>query len=207
MGLSLDLKQTQHLMPKLIQTMEVLQMGTLELQEHVKRTLLENPVLELESESLRPEYPELVRKLTWLAANDRQNQWYHQEDAQDLMELVAPPTEETLYDHLKSQLDFTQFPPRLALAVDCVLTGPNTHGFWGGIHRRTCRQVRVTCLKRYFRPGGSFQTLSSEDKQDPFSDQKLCDLMASQGVLLSRRTVSKYRDELGISSSSKRKNP
>lgn len=129
MALSLELKQKQQLTPKMIQTMEILQMGTLELQEHVESLLLENPVLELESESLRPEHPELVRKLAWLTANDRQNQWYHQEDARDLMELVAAPDEVTLYDHLRSQLDFTQFSARLALAVDCVLTGLNTHGY------------------------------------------------------------------------------
>ena len=129
MGLNLELKQTQKIMPKMIQNMEILQMGTLELQEHVEKTLLENPALDMESEILRPEHPELIRKLTWLTENGRQNQWYHQEDARDLIELIAAPEEETLYDHLKSQLDFTQFPPRLALAVDCVLTGLNAHGF------------------------------------------------------------------------------
>lgn len=129
MDLSLELKQRQQLSPKMIQAMEILQMGTLELQEHVENVLLENPVLELESEFLRPEHSELVRKLSWLTASERQTQWYHQEDAKDLMELIAAPPEETLYDHLRSQLDFTQFPARLAFAIECVLSGLNTNGY------------------------------------------------------------------------------
>lgn len=40
--------------------------------------------------------------------------------------------------------------------------------------------------------------ISQEDKQKPLSDQKLCEQMANQGCVLSRRTVAKYRDELNI---------
>lgn len=45
-----------------------------------------------------------------------------------------------------------------------------------------------------------------EDKKKPLSDQKIADYFAAeQGITISRRTVSKYRDELQIPSSSKRK--
>ncbi|MGG5252042.1 RNA polymerase factor sigma-54 [Neobacillus sp. SM06] len=45
-----------------------------------------------------------------------------------------------------------------------------------------------------------------EDKQKPYSDQELVDLLKDRdGILLSRRTVAKYRDQLGIPSSAKRK--
>jgi RNA polymerase sigma-54 factor len=47
--------------------------------------------------------------------------------------------------------------------------------------------------------------IDGEDKKKPLSDQKLCDLLAGQGIEISRRTVAKYRDELGISSTSGRK--
>ena len=50
MELSLELKQVQKLSPQMIQSMNILQMGTLELQEYVEKTLLENPTLELEPE-------------------------------------------------------------------------------------------------------------------------------------------------------------
>ncbi|MEH7252744.1 RNA polymerase factor sigma-54 [Neobacillus niacini] len=48
--------------------------------------------------------------------------------------------------------------------------------------------------------------IESEDKQRPLSDQEIVEnLKNSQGIVVSRRTVAKYRDQLGIPSSSKRK--
>ena len=47
--------------------------------------------------------------------------------------------------------------------------------------------------------------IAAEDKKKPLSDQKLCQLLSEQGIGISRRTVAKYRDELGISSTSGRK--
>ena len=47
--------------------------------------------------------------------------------------------------------------------------------------------------------------ITEEDKHKPLSDQKLCELMAKDGCEISRRTVAKYRDELGIPSTTGRK--
>ena len=47
--------------------------------------------------------------------------------------------------------------------------------------------------------------IEEEDKKKPLSDQKLCDILAGQGIEISRRTVAKYRDEMGIASTSGRK--
>lgn len=47
--------------------------------------------------------------------------------------------------------------------------------------------------------------VEEEDRKKPLSDQKLCELMAAQGCDLSRRTVAKYRDELGIPSTAGRR--
>lgn len=129
MELTLELKQTQKLSPQMIQSMNILQMGTTELQEYVEKTLLENPALELEAESKKEERPELVRKVEWLMANDRQNRWYHRDDARDLIELVADPAEESLYDHLRGQINMEKLPGRLGLAVDCILSGLNDNGY------------------------------------------------------------------------------
>lgn len=50
------------------------------------------------------------------------------------------------------------------------------------------------------------QTLvEEENKAKPLSDQKLVDLLKEESIDISRRTVAKYRDQLGIASSSKRK--
>lgn len=47
--------------------------------------------------------------------------------------------------------------------------------------------------------------IEEEDPYKPVSDQGITDLLNSKGIEISRRTVAKYRDELGIVSSSKRK--
>ena len=44
-----------------------------------------------------------------------------------------------------------------------------------------------------------------EDPRKPLSDQKLCTLLKAEGIALSRRTVMKYREQLGYDSSVKRK--
>lgn len=44
-----------------------------------------------------------------------------------------------------------------------------------------------------------------EDPRRPLSDQRLCELLAESGVDIARRTVAKYRIELGIGSSTARK--
>lgn len=47
--------------------------------------------------------------------------------------------------------------------------------------------------------------IDGEDHKRPLSDQEICDLLGSQGLKLSRRTVAKYRSEMGIPSTSGRK--
>ena len=47
--------------------------------------------------------------------------------------------------------------------------------------------------------------ISDEDAKRPLSDQKITDRLQKEGINISRRTVAKYRDELGIPSTSKRK--
>ena len=47
--------------------------------------------------------------------------------------------------------------------------------------------------------------ISSENKKNPFSDNKIKDILKNEGIDVARRTVSKYRESLNIESSSKRK--
>jgi RNA polymerase sigma-54 factor len=49
------------------------------------------------------------------------------------------------------------------------------------------------------------EMINSEDPASPLSDQEMVAMLAEKGIELSRRTVAKYRDELKIPSSSKRK--
>jgi RNA polymerase sigma-54 factor len=47
--------------------------------------------------------------------------------------------------------------------------------------------------------------VESEDKKKPYSDQALKELLEERQISISRRAISKYRDELGIKSSFERK--
>ncbi|GAB7386663.1 RNA polymerase factor sigma-54 [Bacillaceae bacterium] len=49
------------------------------------------------------------------------------------------------------------------------------------------------------------ELVDGEDKKRPLSDQKIAELLKKDGIIISRRTVAKYREELGILSSAKRK--
>ncbi|HHD2788409.1 RNA polymerase factor sigma-54 [Clostridium perfringens] len=49
------------------------------------------------------------------------------------------------------------------------------------------------------------EVIKEEDKAKPLSDQAISEILKEKGMAISRRTVAKYREELGIKSSSKRK--
>ena len=49
------------------------------------------------------------------------------------------------------------------------------------------------------------ELIDKENKLKPLSDDKICKLLKEEGIILARRTVAKYREEMNISSSSKRK--
>ncbi len=49
------------------------------------------------------------------------------------------------------------------------------------------------------------ELVSKEDSHKPVSDQYIADVLNAQGVNVSRRTIAKYREELGIPGSSKRR--
>ena len=62
----------------------------------------------------------------------------------------------------------------------------------GGVSRQAVQQRLVELIR-------------GEDAAHPLSDEKLCCLLLGQGVEVSRRTVAKYRAELGIPAAGGRK--
>lgn len=66
-----------------------------------------------------------------------------------------------------------------------------------GNHGESTSQTKVKLLLE--------EIIKKEDKYKPLSDQKISNLLKDKGVKISRRTVAKYREELNIPSSSRRK--
>ena len=67
------------------------------------------------------------------------------------------------------------------------------------LRRYPGKQVRLIQLERIRK------LVEAEDPERPLSDSKIMRLLQQEGVLLARRTVAKYREELMIPSSDKRK--
>lgn len=129
MELILEQKQQQKLSAQMIQSMEVLQMSTLELQEYVEELLLENPVLEREDACSQEEGSELLHKLEWLAANSRQGRHSRSDRSLELANAVAAPADESLYDHLGAQIPWNYLSPAVCRGIEGVLTGLNDNGW------------------------------------------------------------------------------
>lgn len=72
--------------------------------------------------------------------------------------------------------------------------------FSTGLSDASGTQVSAESLKKILQ-----EIIREEDPANPLSDQKLAELFGQRGVKISRRTVTKYRDELGIPSTNRRK--
>jgi RNA polymerase sigma-54 factor len=72
--------------------------------------------------------------------------------------------------------------------------------FHSGLDSRDGEDVSSLAVKRRIQ-----QFVAEEDPKKPLSDSKIVKLLSQEGVTIARRTVAKYRDELGITSSTDRK--
>ncbi|KIL35507.1 hypothetical protein SD71_13460 [Cohnella kolymensis] len=72
--------------------------------------------------------------------------------------------------------------------------------FSSGIHSDIEHRVSAENVKQSIR-----KRILQEDGSKPYSDRQLAEMLQGEGTRISRRTVAKYREELGIGSSVKRK--
>ena len=74
------------------------------------------------------------------------------------------------------------------------------HFFSAGVSDHRGEGVSSSSIKEFIR-----EIVDGEDPKKPYSDQAIVELLSERGFSISRRTVAKYRDEMQILSSSKRK--
>ncbi|MCQ2546589.1 MAG: RNA polymerase factor sigma-54 [Clostridia bacterium] len=72
--------------------------------------------------------------------------------------------------------------------------------FSSGVSNQDGEGISSKSIKEFIK-----ELVEQENPEKPLSDQKMVELLQNEGFNISRRTVAKYRDELGILSSSKRK--
>ena len=77
---------------------------------------------------------------------------------------------------------------------------PLSYFFSAGLAGEDEEEVSARRIKLEIR-----KLIDEEDTKRPRSDQKLCDLLQEKGIAVSRRTVAKYREEMGIGSTRERK--
>ena len=81
MDIRLSVTQNQILSQKMIQSMEILQMSSQELNEYIKEVALENPVVDIEDAYETPDRAgDLVKKLEWLDSIDERNRIYYRQE-------------------------------------------------------------------------------------------------------------------------------
>ena len=73
--------------------------------------------------------------------------------------------------------------------------------FMRGIQSKTGEDIATIKIKNRLK-----EIISNENNKKPYSDARLSEMLIAQDYNISRRTVAKYREELSIPSSSKRKN-
>ena len=77
--MELSLKQKQQLSQQQLQSIEILQLSTLELEQYLQNLAEENPVVDLEPPAAAepaPQADHTFRRLEWLEDNDYQNRYY-----------------------------------------------------------------------------------------------------------------------------------
>ena len=135
MELNMAQKQTQTLSPQMMQSMEILQMGSQELLEYIEDAVQENPVLEMEENyDKRDEFSDLKRKLEWLESTDAQNRYYHQQDSEDDTDPLSnyggvENGEENLYHYVISQLRLLELPQDELRAAEFLVESLNGNGW------------------------------------------------------------------------------
>ena len=136
MELSMSMKQTQTLSPQMMQSMEILQMGSQELLEYIQDQVQENPLLEMEEKYGKgDDTAVLQRKLEWLESTDAQNRYYHQQDTEDDEKDpisnygTVDEREENLYLYVLSQLEVMDLEPELLPVGRFLVESLNQNGW------------------------------------------------------------------------------
>jgi RNA polymerase sigma-54 factor len=144
---SLQFRLSQHLTltPQLQQSIRLLQLSTVELNQEIDRMLMENPVLEREdggeeaqgavhspsSTELAPAAaapePAAAPETDWSA--DVAANWRGTEDDEDGERSFAPPDTPTLRDHLRSQLTLTNLGERDRAFVEILIDALDEDGY------------------------------------------------------------------------------
>lgn len=169
MELKMEVAQTLALSQRMIQSAEILQMSSQELETYLKEMAVENPVIDIEEHYEAPKSAEdLQRKLEWLASSDEQNRVYYSEeysgddDSKQDMWNVTDHRGEDLATYLESQLMAVSLPEPERKLTNYLIDLLDGRGYLAENTADIAAQLKVPepvileCLKRIqtFDPAG-----------------------------------------------------
>ena len=105
MRVELVQSQKQTLSQNMIQSVEILQMSSVELADYIKEQSMGNPVMDLDEHMPENKQEERLKKLEGLTGLDEQNRAYYRYDQEDedkdnYLNNISAPNAETLKDVL-----------------------------------------------------------------------------------------------------------
>lgn len=128
MDLKLQVKQSQVLSQRMIQSAEILQMTSQELNTYINDLALENPVIDIVEPAAGDSQKESIEQQQWLNSFNEENYYLYQrqnnDDDYDFKDTWNINTDEgeTLADYLWSQLISEDFPNRKPRSSTSVWT-------------------------------------------------------------------------------------
>lgn len=138
MQLQLELSQKQTINQRMLQSIRILQMNSIELDHFLEELCLENPVIELDPEMPHTEedfsYERqllLQRSSEWLISTDQQNRPYYEDDSENGTDYWQNPMDkaETLEEHLHTQILTRKYTELEQAMMDFLIHSLNSHGF------------------------------------------------------------------------------
>lgn len=134
MRVELVQSQKQTLSQNMIQSVEILQMSSMELADYIKEQSMENPVMDLDEHMPENKQEERLKKLEWLTGLDEQNRAYYRYDQEDedkdnYLNNISTPNAETLKDVLMQQLLSNSYSKEEDRVFEYIADNLDTSGF------------------------------------------------------------------------------
>lgn len=138
MDTNITLSQKQTITPAMIQSMNILQMNTIELEHYIENIAMENPMMDLKKAD--EEYIDdirqidIERKLSWLESTDKQNSVYYKDDKEEYNTennwRDIKDKGESLSDFLLTQLILHQYTRQEREIIEYIIQSLDNSGYF-----------------------------------------------------------------------------
>lgn len=150
MELNISAEQSLSLSPKMLQSVEILQMGTQSLLEYINELSEENPTMDIVDMPAAP-IPSQQSKLSWLSSTDTQNSVYYKSESQgNEPEAVRG---ESLEDYLKAQLIFLKPEPETRRSAEYIIESLDESGWLDKAFKTDGFEAAIELVQRLDPPG------------------------------------------------------